>query len=175
MAIMINDPFARGFFKVVTGDPFPAVNEDELFRAADSWFVWAGALGVRVMQDLVMAVRKIRRGVFGEADQAFADQLAKYVTEPPMYLPEGAEQFRRSGDILRGLALQAAVMKRALLVELLLLIAEFLAALATFVPTFGQSMASYAVKAALFRFFAKTALRRFLTAILTAQVIGIGT
>jgi hypothetical protein len=93
MAVMIASPELREFFLVITGDPFPAVNEDALLALAHKWGAWANDLELVILPELVLTVRKIRDGIFGNAEQAFADRLAPYVVEDPMYLPAAIEQF----------------------------------------------------------------------------------
>jgi hypothetical protein len=100
MAIMIHSPELRKFFLVVTGDEFPAVNEDELLALAQKWFDWANTLELVVQPELITSVRKIRGGIFGDAEQAFADQIAQYVVDPPLYLPTAVMQFSNNGLIL---------------------------------------------------------------------------
>ena len=84
MAIIVASPEIQKMFLVMTGEQWPAMNEDGVRAAARKWLAASEELRNEMGPELVALVNRIRAGFEGKAARRFADEMAPFVVAEPM-------------------------------------------------------------------------------------------
>lgn len=168
-------PWVAEMFHVLTGDGWPAVDEDQLAALADVWF--------GIATELTRFAPEVRRsaefvagsGALAGQAQTLLQQTVDAVTGPDgVTLENVAAGFEEMGSYLRQVSLQTGYLKIMVIEELVVLAAE-IAYLITMIPwTFGASAAGIAGLTALGQAFARQVLRQLAIAILVNEVLQVG-
>ncbi|QKW13591.1 toxin glutamine deamidase domain-containing protein [Verrucosispora sp. NA02020] len=171
MGIEASDDLA-GFLKWISGEDFPGTDEDRLFGLSRAYSGAADGVD-SALPLLVDAVRSIRRGVSGRADEAFVESMQGYVRNPG-YLAAAAEQLRDLGAKSRASGTQVQYVKMMIIGALIQLMIDFIVALAFSFFNPGAALNWLAARVAVFRFLVRTLLGRLIQMVAVNQVVGIG-
>ncbi|WP_431727157.1 toxin glutamine deamidase domain-containing protein [Verrucosispora sp. TAA-831] len=171
MGIEASDDLA-GFLKWISGEDFPGTDEDRLFGLSRAYSGAADGVD-SALPLLVDAVRSIRRGVSGRADEAFVESMQGYLRNPG-YLAVAADQLRDLGAKSRASGTQVQYVKMMIIGALIQLMIDFIVALAFSFFNPGAALNWLAARVAVFRFLVRTLLGRLIQMVAVNQVIGIG-
>jgi hypothetical protein len=172
MAIEVPEQ-VQGLFLVLTGERWPTANEDQLREVGEAWGTASKRLESELAPYMLQVVRAIRTSFTGKSAIKFADMMAPYVADPPMYIPQAAEQFNQLKQFLLDASTQVEYVKIISIEELILLILQIAWAIAEAFWTGGGSMAWLAARMAIVRFLLKTLWGRLILQFLLAELFGI--
>ena len=162
-------------FQVVTGDAWPAADEDEVRDLAGLWFEIAGEFQRFAPEVAAAADCLVSSGVVvGNAQAALRNTVGIVTGEGGLTVEKLAAGFEEMGRFLHGVALQVQYMKIIVIEELIILAAE-VAYLVAMIPwTFGASAAGVGALQVLGREFARQVLRQMAFSIATSVVLQVG-
>ncbi|WP_033338561.1 toxin glutamine deamidase domain-containing protein [Catenuloplanes japonicus] len=170
MAIMINDELSN-FFKIFSGEDFPATDEDKLRRLKDVYDQLADGI-IAAEPKLMGGVNRLRHNLDGPAAEAFVRSMDEYVRDRG-YLRVTAKLVRRMGSAHRDLSTEVEYAKLMIIASLIQLVIELLIALAMSWINPGQALAQMAKAKIVMTFLAKTLWARILMEIAVSMVMGI--
>ena len=162
-------------FQVVTGDAWPAADEDEVRDLAGLWFTIAAEFQRFAPEVADAADCLVSSGVVaGNAQAALRNTVGIVTGEGGLTVEKLAAGFEEMGRFLHGVALQVQYMKIIVIEELIILGAE-VAYLVAMIPwTFGASAAGVGALQVLGREFARQVLRQVAFSIATSVVLQVG-
>jgi hypothetical protein len=162
-------------FHVLTGDAWPAVDEDEINDLAQLWL----AAGNELMQIAPEVTRSARwladsGALVGDAQKALAAAVGVVTGDGDLALAKLAAAYEELGNYLHGVAVQTQYMKIIVIEELIILAAQILYLLAMIPWTFGASAAGIAALQVFGRQFALTLMQQLVIAVATGEVLQLG-
>ena len=167
--------WAGRMFHVVTGDAWPAADEDEVRDLAQLWFTIAAEFQRFAPEVADAADCLVGSGVVaGNAQAALRNTVGIVTGEGGLTVEKLAAGFEEMGRFLHGVALQVQYMKIIVIEELIILAAEVVYLVAMIPWTFGASAAGVGVLQVLGREFARQVLRQVAFSIATSVVLQVG-
>ncbi|MGI5229453.1 hypothetical protein [Actinoallomurus sp. CA-142502] len=163
----------RGLFLVLTGEKWPSVDEDALWHAAEAWGIASDRMRNEAGPYLLRVVQDIRENFSGKSAIKFAEMMGPYITEPPYYLPQAADQFKGLQQFLDEAGTQVEYVKIISIEELVLLIAQIAWAIAAAYYTAGSSLVWLAGRFVVVRFLLQRLWGRLLLQFAMAELFGI--
>ena len=167
--------WAGRMFHVVTGDAWPAADEDEVRDLAGLWFTIAAEFQRFAPEVADAADCLVSSGVVaGNAQAALRNTVGIVTGEGGLTVEKLAAGFEEMGRFLQGVALQVQYMKIIVIEELIILGAEVVYLVAMIPWTFGASAAGVGVLQVLGREFARQVLRQVAFSVATSVVLQVG-
>src|SRR5690242_15778605 len=168
-------PWVAEMFHVVTGDGWPAADEDEINDLAQLWF----SIGSSVMGFAPEVGRSAlwladSGALAGDAQAALRLAVQQVTGDGALTLEKLAAGFEELGQYLHQVALQVQYQKIIVIEELLILAAQIVYLIAMMPWAFGASAAGIGALMAFGRAFAVALLRQLVVAVLTGEVLQIG-
>ncbi|HET9654527.1 MAG TPA: hypothetical protein VFP72_04185 [Kineosporiaceae bacterium] len=162
-------------FHVLTGDGWPAVDEDEINDLAQLWLA-AGRELMQIAPEVTAAARWLADSgaLVGDAQKALAQSVALVTGDGDLALEKLAAAYGELGNYLHGVAVQTQYMKIIVIEELIILAAQILYLLAMIPWTFGASAAGIAALQAFGWQFAGAVLKQLVIAVATGEVLQLG-
>ncbi|HWS31765.1 MAG TPA: hypothetical protein VN408_03370 [Actinoplanes sp.] len=118
------------FLKWVSGEEFPGLDEDRLFAIAEEYTTASNAMVNELAPLIVASVEAIRATFDGDAERAYADEMAKFVNAEPKYLYVAAEQLAAAAESTRETGTQVEYVKIVIILSIVELMAELASAIA---------------------------------------------
>ncbi|HET9654121.1 MAG TPA: toxin glutamine deamidase domain-containing protein, partial [Kineosporiaceae bacterium] len=168
-------PWAGQMFHVLTGDGWPAVDEDEINDLAQLWLA-AGRELMRIAPEVTRSARWLADSgaLVGDAQKALAQSVAVVTGDGDLALEKLAAAYGELGNYLHGVAVQTQYMKIIVIEQLIILAAQILYLLAMIPWTFGASAAGIAALQAFGWQFAGAVLKQLVIAVATGEVLQLG-
>ncbi|HET9655132.1 MAG TPA: hypothetical protein VFP72_07245, partial [Kineosporiaceae bacterium] len=162
-------------FHVLTGDGWPAVDEDEINDLAQLWLA-AGQELMAVAPEVTRSARWLADSgaLVGDAQKALSRSVAVVTGDGDLALEKLAAAYGELGNYLHGVAVQTQYMKIIVIEELIILAAQILYLLAMIPWTFGASAAGIAALQAFGWQFAGAVLKQLVIAVATGEVLQLG-
>jgi hypothetical protein len=168
-------PWAAETFHVLTGDGWPAADEDEINDLAQLWFSFGTEL-MRFAPEVTRSACHLASSgaLVGEAQKALASAAAVVTGRGDLTPEKLAAGFEELGQYLHKVALQTQYLK-IIVIEEMIILATQIAYLIAMIPwTFGASAAGIAALQVFGRQFAIAVMRQLAIAIATGEVLQIG-
>src|SRR5512141_1315595 len=162
-------------FHVLTGDGWPAVDEDEINDLAQVWLA-AGNELMQVAPEVTAAARWLAESgaLVGDSQKALSQAVALVTGDGDLALAKLAAGFEELGNYLHGVAVQTQYMKIIVIEEMIILAAQILYLLAMIPWTFGASTAGIAALQVFGENFVWTMAKQLLIAVATGEVLQLG-
>lgn len=174
MAIEVPD-WAAKTFGVVTGDAWPAANEDEIWELAQVWYEAADELASYVPEVAEAGNRILASGAIqGDAAVAMREAIAALTGESGQGLNDLAIGFREMGVFLHNVALTVEYTKIIILQQMAILFGQISYLIAMAPATFGASLAGVGALQTLGQITARMIVSRLVMAILSGVVLQVG-
>jgi hypothetical protein len=167
--------WAAEIFHILTGDSWPAADEEVINDLATLWL----EIGNELMQWAPEVTRSARYlsdsgALVGEAQKALSAAVTQVTGDGDLTLEKLAAGFDEMGSYLHQVALQTQYTKIVVLEELIILAAQIMYLIAMIPWTFGASAGGIAALQLFGRAFAIAAFRELAIAITAGEVLQIG-
>src|SRR5512141_3343749 len=162
-------------FHVLTGDGWPAVDEDEINDLAQLWLA-AGQELMAIAPEVTRTARWLADSgaLVGDSAKALSQTVAVVTGDGDLALEKLAAGYEEMGNYLHGVAVQTQYMKIIVIEQLIILAAQILYLIAMIPWTFGASAAGIAALQVFGENFMWTMAKQLVIAVVTGEVLQLG-